>query len=228
MDSIRDTQYSVRMNLFYKMPEGYLYCFSHPLMPGVLKVGMTDRSPELRLKDANSSTWMTPEFKIEFAKKVCNASDKEKMIHDILEEYTERVHPRREFFRISPEKLRKFFDLIDGEMWSECGIEEEHEEWDTSSEAVSRVKHSRDMTKCFADGQRIRHKLNMNNIWIGTYDSSKKGTMYEGTLYKTLSAFAVAHQKANPGSRRTNTANGWKECEYEVNGEWKSTYSLGM
>jgi len=226
MDLIRVIQSSGRKSTFYKMSDGYLYCFSHPLRPGVVKVGMTDRSPEIRLKEANSSTWTTPEFKIEFAKKVHNASEKEKEIHDILEE--ERVHPRREFFRISPEKLRKFFNLMDGEMWGEIGIEEDHMEFDTSSESASRVKHTRDMTKCFVDGRRIRHKINTDNIWIGTYDYSKNRIVHEGTLYTSLSAFAVAHHKANPGNRKTNAANGWKECEYEVNGEWKSTYSLGI
>lgn len=215
------------MSISYKMSGGYLYCFSHPLMQGVLKVGMTDRSPEIRLREANSSTWITPEFKIEFAKKVYNASEKEKTIHDILEEYTERIHSRREFFRITAEKLRKFFDLMDGEMWSESGIEEEQVDLDNSSELASRVKHSPDdMPKHFVDGRRIRHRINTNNIWIGTYDSSKNGIVHEGTLYKSLSAFAVAHQRVNPGNRKTNTANGWKDCEYEVDGEWKSTYSL--
>ena len=39
---------------------------------------------------------------------------KEKTIHKLLEKYTERVNTNREFFRILPDDLRVFFDLIDG------------------------------------------------------------------------------------------------------------------
>ena len=34
---------------------GHIYCFSNPSIPGILKVGMTDRTPEIRLIEANSS-----------------------------------------------------------------------------------------------------------------------------------------------------------------------------
>lgn len=32
------------------MTDKYLYCFSNQSMPGILKVGMTKRTPEIRLK----------------------------------------------------------------------------------------------------------------------------------------------------------------------------------
>ena len=99
-------------------------------MPGILKVGMTDRTPVIRLGEANASdTWRPPTpYKIEFAKKVSDASGKEKTLHTLLEQYTERINSRREFFRVSTEEVCKFFDLMDGEMWSETRIEEEEEE----------------------------------------------------------------------------------------------------
>ena len=103
------------------MTDGYIYCFSNPSMPGILKVGMTERIPEARLSEANASdTWRPPTpYKIEFAKKVSNPSQKENTLHTLLEKYTDRIHPRREFFRVSPEEVLKFFDLMDGEMWAE-------------------------------------------------------------------------------------------------------------
>ena len=62
------------------MTDGYIYCFSNECMPGILKVGMTERTPEARLKEANASdTWRPPmPYKIEFEKKVYNSSQKEK------------------------------------------------------------------------------------------------------------------------------------------------------
>ena len=224
-----------------KMTDGYIYCFSNSCMPGILKVGMTNRTPVIRLGEANASdTWRPPSpYKIEFAKKVSDASGKENTLHTLLEQYTDRIHPRREFFRVSPEEVRKFFDLMDGEMWVETrkeeeeGEEEEEEEEegeeDTSSDSVPRVKPSgvkgcRDMAKCFTNGQRIRHTIGINKTWVGTYDSSKNGIVYDGKIL-TLNKFAVSHFKSERPDRVSNV-NAWKECECEVDGKWNSTYSL--
>lgn len=98
--------------------EGYLYCISNEYMPGILKIGKTTRDPETRLREANScKTWAIPVFRIEFAKKVQDVDGKEKTLHRLLEQYTERIYNRREFFRVSLEEVKVFFDLIDGEMW---------------------------------------------------------------------------------------------------------------
>ena len=94
---------------------GYVYCFSNVSMPGILKCGMTMRTPPERLKEANhSDTWRPPTpFCIEFAKKVNNPIDKERYIHSQLL----RIHPRREFFKSTIDNVRKIFDSINGEMW---------------------------------------------------------------------------------------------------------------
>lgn len=213
------------------MTDGYIYCFSNPSMPGILKVGMTERTPEARLSEANASdTWRPPTpYKIEFAKKVSNPSQKENTLHTLLEQYTDRIHPRREFFKVSQEEVLKFFDLMDGEMWAETREEEDEEEEDTSSESAPRVKAAgakgcRDMAKCFTNGQRIRHTIGINKSWIGTYDSSKNGIVYDGKTL-TINKFAVSHFESERPDRVSNV-NAWKDCECEVNGKWISTYSL--
>ena len=101
------------------MKLGYIYCLSNISMPGILKIGMTIRDPEIRLQEANiSDTWRPPTpYKIEFAKKVSDFKEKEKTLHKLLEKYTERINPKREFFKVSIEEVRLFFDLIDGEPW---------------------------------------------------------------------------------------------------------------
>lgn len=98
---------------------GYIYCFSNPSMQGIVKVGMTERSPDIRLHEANSSdTWRPPTpYVLEFAKQVSWPKQKERTLHTLLTQYTERVNPKREFFRVSPGDVRTFFDLIDGIMW---------------------------------------------------------------------------------------------------------------
>jgi len=112
------------------MTDGYLYCFSNQSMPGILKVGMTERTPEIRLNEANSSdTWRPPTpYKIEFAKKVLNPKQKETTLHNLLSQYTEQINPKREFFRVSSEEVNTFFDLIDGNLWVKNPEEEEEEE----------------------------------------------------------------------------------------------------
>jgi len=94
---------------------GYVYCFSNISMPDILKIGMTERTPEERLIEANTSnTWKPPsDYKIEIAKKICNPNHIEKTLHKVLSQY--RVHERREFFRISLDKFEEFLELIQGE-----------------------------------------------------------------------------------------------------------------
>ena len=217
------------------MSHGYIYCFSNPSMPGILKIGMTERTPEIRLGEANvSDTWRPPTpYKIEFAKKVSNSSGKEKTLHTLLEQYTDRIHPRREFFRVSPDEIRKFFDLMDGEMWAETRVDEDEDEDEdeevSSSELTEQVKRynvkeCRDMTKCFTNGQQIRHTIGINKTWVGIYDSKKNGIVYNGNFYKSLSRFALLHNRVYNSTRMST--NGWTQCECEVDGKWISTYSL--
>ena len=215
------------------MTDGYLYCFSNESMPGLLKVGMTERTPEIRLNEANSSdTWRPPTpYKIEFAKKVLNPKDKETILHKLLSQYTERINPKREFFRISPEEVKTFFDLIDGDLWvkdpedEEEDDEDEDEEEENKENKENKEKGCRDMTKCFTHGQRICHTIGINKTWIGIYDSSKNGIMYDTKFYKSLSGFAETHYSIDR-TDRVKSANGWKECKCEVHGKWISTYNL--
>lgn len=108
------------------MSEGYIYCISNCSMPGLLKIGMTKRTPTERLSEANApNTWGPPTpYVIEFAKKVNDVVKKEKMLHNLLAKYAERVHPQREFFRASTEQVLEFFNLIDGEMWAESKLDD--------------------------------------------------------------------------------------------------------
>ena len=167
------------------MTHGYLYCFSNDSFSDMLKVGMTERTPEIRLNEANrSDTWRPPyPYKIEFAKKVLNPKQKETTLHNLLSQYTERINPKREFFRVSREEVKTFFDLIDGDLWvkdPEEKEEEEEEEDNQSTISNSPVVRCRDMSKCCTNGQHIRHTIGINKTWIGIYDSSKNGIIHNG------------------------------------------------
>jgi hypothetical protein len=117
-----------------KDKEGWVYCISNENVRSsktpnniLLKIGMTNRTPQERLAEANKSdTWRPPlYYKIEFAKKVKNALIKEKTLHKLLEQYNERVNTSREFFDISVEKARLYFDLMEGEYYEPSKGKEE-------------------------------------------------------------------------------------------------------
>lgn len=73
------------------------------------------------------------------------------------------------------------------------------------------VKGSRDTNKCFTNGQRIRHIINgIDKDWIGVYDSSMNGIMYDEKFYKSLSGFSEKHYSIDRPDR-VKCANGWKE-----------------
>jgi hypothetical protein len=219
------------------MTDGYVYCFSNESMPGILKVGMTERTPDVRLNEANSSdTWRPPTpYKNEFAKKVSNPKQKETTLHKLLSQYTERINPKREFFRVSPEEVKIFFDLMDGDLWVEKlkVTEEEEDEYDEDEETSPTtklyvVKGCRDISKCFINGQRIRHTIDINKTWIGVYDSSKNGIICDEKIYQgrsPLNQFAKSHYETERNDRVSNV-NAWNECECEVNEKWISTYNL--
>lgn len=211
------------------MSEGYLYCFSNKSMSNILKVGMTERTPEIRLKEANASdTWRPPTpYKLEFAKKVNFPKQKESVLHKLLSQYTERINPKREFFRISLEEVRTFFELIDGEFEEGVKDEDEEEEEQDEEKTIS-VKPCRDMRICFTNGQRIRHIIGINKIWIGVYDLLNNEIVCNGQIYQgrsPLNQFAKSHYQVERNDR-TFLCNAWSECECEVDGKWVSTFNL--
>lgn len=221
--------------------EGYIYCFSNFSMNGILKIGMTERTPEIRLKEANmSDTWRPPtHYKIEFAKKVNNPKEKEKTLHILLSQYTERINPKREFFRVSLEEVKTFFDLMDGDFWiKNINIDNETDETDEENEESIKdliddsikdlkIKGCRDMKKCFTNGQKIKHTIGINKIWIGTYDLFNNTILYDEKVYggrSPINQFVLSHYQFERPDKVS--VNAWSECECEINGEWVSTFNL--
>ena len=82
---------------------GYIYAISNKSMPWILKIGMTERRIEERLKEANGTFTLIP-FVVEISKKVLNCKEKEKCIHQILQ--SKRVNPKKEFFEVMIEEIK--------------------------------------------------------------------------------------------------------------------------
>ena len=93
-------------------PKYWVYCMSNPSMEGIYKIGMTKRSPEERLKEANSADTFRPPtpYEILCSVQTTDAVKKEKQLHKILSEY--RVSENREFFKVEKQRIIELFNLI--------------------------------------------------------------------------------------------------------------------
>lgn len=83
--------------------KGYVYVLSNESMPGIYKVGMTERSVEERAKELSKMTASPTPFKIEACFYSQSPLSDEREIHELLSRY--RVSESREFFKCSLEKI---------------------------------------------------------------------------------------------------------------------------
>jgi branched-subunit amino acid transport protein len=83
---------------------GFVYVLSNEAMPGIVKIGMTARNPEVRLREINSATGVLP-FELEAVIVSRNAKWTEREVHERLAAC--RVSKSREFFRIDAAKAKK-------------------------------------------------------------------------------------------------------------------------
>jgi hypothetical protein len=194
-----------KVAILEKQTIGWLYIFYSPVMPGLYKIGMTNRTVEARLAEANIHfTYGVPiPYICLYARKVKNALASEKEIHKILNKF--RVNKHYEFFGVVEpketdeiltfERIKSLFDEIPGEVWVE---------------QIKDTKRNRHNITNFDDHQQIRYKNH-----DGVYNREEKGIIYNGTVYKSLSKFA---QACDPGRKNID---GWKECTYlSESGEW--------
>ena len=96
---------------------------------------------------------------------------------------------------------------------------------DTSERTVKNGKGCRDISKCFYDGQRIRHVIGKQYEKIGIY-SSQENKINTNGIYQSLNKFAQTHCSEILSHRKSFAVNAWYECECEINGKWYSIYNL--
>lgn len=79
-----------------------IYLLTNEAMPGIVKIGMTTDSVESRIGQLNSHSGVPLPFECFFAAEVDSCARVEKILHQLFSE--QRINPKREFFRIDPEK----------------------------------------------------------------------------------------------------------------------------
>ena len=183
--------------------QGYIYCLSNVSMPGLVKIGMTTKSPEERA-DGLFTTGVPTPFTIEFAKLVKEPRKKEKILHSHIETVCgERVNGSREFFRVDPQLVRTLFELTDGEWWQS-----------SISDTIQLKRVS--FYDCVEDGCQIRHTISSKDqVLTGSFCSATNSIHVDDKTFTSLSSFAKYHYEiAFP--ERSSSANGWVECEVKI------------
>jgi hypothetical protein len=79
---------------------GFIYVLSNPSMPGLVKVGFTERTVDSRIAELSGNTASATPFVEEWSCAVTKPQESERKAHDVLRDF--RVNSNREFFRISP------------------------------------------------------------------------------------------------------------------------------
>jgi len=74
-------------------------------MPGLLKIGFTNKPIEQRIDQLDSATGVPMPFELEFCVRVENAQDMERRLHAALHEF--RVSNQKEFFKLVNEEAIK-------------------------------------------------------------------------------------------------------------------------
>ncbi len=85
------------------MTEGIVYILINEAMPGLSKIGKTAASLEDRIRGLDSTGVPLP-FECFHASKVANIDFVERQLHDAFDDM--RIRKRREFFRVSPERVQ--------------------------------------------------------------------------------------------------------------------------
>jgi hypothetical protein len=79
-----------------------VYILTNPAMPGLVKIGCTDRSIEERLRELSGGAGVPVPFECFLAVEVQNHFEVERAFHDAFGD--RRLNPRREFFQLSPDR----------------------------------------------------------------------------------------------------------------------------
>ena len=81
---------------------GFVYVLTNSSMPGLIKIGQTERHPYSRAEEISAQTGVPTPFVVEYYFSVTDRTKAESAVHIALDSY--RVSAGREFFRIEPDK----------------------------------------------------------------------------------------------------------------------------
>jgi len=80
-----------------------VYVLTNEAMPGLVKIGRTTDSLQTRLTQLSAATGVPLRFEPHFAAEVDDGVRLERTLHQLFDDH--RINPKREFFRVAPEKV---------------------------------------------------------------------------------------------------------------------------
>lgn len=86
-----------------------IYILTNPVIPDLIKIGRTINLEE-RVRSLSSHSGVPVPFEVYYACVVSNSIKVEKHLHDGFGDH--RVNPKREFFRINPERVLSILKLV--------------------------------------------------------------------------------------------------------------------
>jgi hypothetical protein len=91
------------------MPE-IVYLLTNPVMPDLVKIGRTTNLEE-RLRSLSTHSGVPVPFEVFYACEVSDSARVERQIHEGFGDH--RINPKREFFRINPERILAILKLVE-------------------------------------------------------------------------------------------------------------------
>ncbi len=95
------------MNLGF---DGLVYALTHPEMTGLVKIGFTTSTAEVRSHEISSATGVPGPFQVLRTWKVNNPRNVERRVHLELKDF--RFVPNKEFFQLKPSVACEYVDRI--------------------------------------------------------------------------------------------------------------------
>jgi hypothetical protein len=101
------------------MTHGYIYVLTNQVMPGLVKIGRTERDPVQRAKELRTTGVPAP-FELVYSCLVSDCEETEKNIHILLSKRGVRHSPDREFFEVSCDEAIELIQLVTEHSESIC------------------------------------------------------------------------------------------------------------
>ena len=93
---------------------GWVYILTNEAMPGMVKIGLTTRTPKERAAELSASSGVPLPFKVAWARAVPDCAYVEKAVHRMLDD--KRVSASRESFRVDVTTARQVIEAAAGSM----------------------------------------------------------------------------------------------------------------
>jgi len=106
--------------------KGFVYILTNVAMPGYIKIGTTQTTIEQRVKELSRLSAVPVPFECYYAAKVADVRRIEAALHDGFGDH--RPNPKREFFKIAPERVVAILKLLEVEeipISTSAGVENE-------------------------------------------------------------------------------------------------------